>query len=187
MTGTQQPADTKDDISPDLSSYNKALFFSPTMHPPNITFPQNSIPYSCPYQYRTFCTTYGNPVKPGSIWHFHSWDYLLQHTSKHTEILQQYHMQQVLPGSQRTSTITKYITTGKSFMTPCTHTTTNPSPNTKPIHQTLNIYTHEPDRPGPPWPLPTTHTDTVIALTKNLQPFTVTRLSHARPHLAYLP
>ncbi len=96
-------------------------------------------------------------------------------------------MQQVLPGSQRTSTITKYITTGKSFMTPCTHTTTNPSPNTKPIHQTLNIYTHEPDRPGPPWPLPTTHTDTVIALTKNLQPFTVTRLSHARPHLAYLP
>jgi len=80
-TGTQQPSDTTDDISPDLSSINKGLFFSSTTHPPNTTIRQNSIPYLRAYRYRTFCTTYGNPVKPGSIWHFRSWHYLLQHST----------------------------------------------------------------------------------------------------------
>jgi len=175
-TGNQQPSDTKDDILPDLPSCNEALFSSLTTH----TIRQNSIPYSRAYRYRTFCTTYGKPVKPGSIWHFRSSRHsLLQHSSEATETLQ---MQQVLLGA---STNTKYIrtpspTTAKPFTALRTYANdTN--------QQTLpTIYIREPGRPGPPWPPPTGATITHShRFGKN---FTVTRLSHhARPHPIYLP
>jgi len=199
-TTTQQPFDIKDDTSTDPPSCNEALLLSSATNPPNTTFRRNSIPYSRAYRYRTFCTTYGNPVKPGSIWHFRSRHHLLQHPSAPTVILRRYHLQQALTELQRTPPNTKYTsptTTTKPFKTPRNDTsTTAPSLDTQPNMQILlTIYIRELGRPGPPWPPPTNHTGvrvdlrtpTVIALENSPRPPTATRPSHARPHPIHLP
>jgi len=150
-TVTQQPSDIKGDISTDPPSCNEALLFSSATNPLNSR--RNSIPYSRAYRYRTFCTTYGNPVKPGSIWHFRSRHHLLQHPSEPTVILRRYHLQQAPTELQRTPPNTKYTSPFKSR-----NDKTAPSLDTQLNMQTLpTIHIREPGRPGPPWPPPTNH------------------------------
>ncbi len=178
---------------------------------------QHNPPYSRAYRYKNFCSTHGNPVKPESIWHYrirnfakeespftvnprHHTQFRIPKTSTYQKQAQFY---TATPSQTPRTPLSPDITTALlpaiqvRYMLPPIETgkppCITPLPDTKQNQQTLPIsYIREPGRPGPPWPPPPTHTDADFGpptptLTKPSRPFTVTRLSHARPHPNYLP